>query len=49
MSKIMKDVVTIAFLLMQKQYYQISYQLTKNLIVQIMSYFKTYMEKIPRQ
>ena len=37
-SKIMKDVFTIAFLLMLKQYYQISYQLIKNPIVQIMSY-----------
>ena len=34
----MKDLFTIAFLLMLKQYYEISYQLLKNPIVQIMSY-----------
>ena len=36
--KFMKDVFTIACLLMLKQYYQISYQRIKNPIVQIMSY-----------
>ena len=34
----MKDVFTIAFLLMLKQYYQISHQLIKNPVVQIMPY-----------
>ena len=36
--KFMKDVFIIAFLIMLKQYYQISYQLIKNPIVQIMFY-----------
>ena len=36
--KFLKDVFTIAFLVMLKQYYQISYQLIKNPMVQIMSY-----------
>ena len=35
--KFMKDVFTITFLLMLKQYYQVSYQLIKNPIFQIMS------------
>ena len=35
--KFMKDVFRIAFLLMLKQYYQISYQLIKNPVVQIMT------------
>ena len=34
----MKDVFTIAFLLILIQYYRIAYQLIKNPIVQIMSY-----------
>ena len=34
----MKNVFTIAFLFVLKQYYQIPYQLIKNPIAQIMSY-----------
>ena len=44
MSIFMRDVFTIT--LLSKQYYQISYQLIKNPILQIMSYTK--LEKIPR-
>ena len=36
--KFTKDAFPIAFLLMLKQYYQISYQFIKNPIVQIMSF-----------
>ena len=36
--KIMKDLFTKAFLVMLKQYYQISFEIIGNLIDQIMSY-----------
>ena len=38
----MKDVFTIAFLLMLKQYYQVSFQLIKNAVTQIMSYLNLW-------
>ena len=37
--KFMKDVFTLALRLILKQYYEISYQLIKNPMVQIMSYY----------
>ena len=40
--KCMKDVFTIAFLLMLKQYYQVSFQLIKNAVTQIMSYLNLW-------